>query len=194
MTKWMRCFGLLLLLTLPLMTLAEDNIVWSLDFGFKRELSYLLSIFIACVLGCIIGVSLSFRRDAAITVTSRTYGAVSIGAALFSCICLHQYAVLNTAQAISGMSAIITGIGFLCAAVIIRQGPYLTGLSTSSSLWTTSIIGVACGMELYTLSIFTTLILCVFQLFPAHSRSTAMDAVPFNNKVDQSKPDAQKEP
>ena len=191
MKKGMRYLGLALLLLLPLTTLAADKVMWSLDFGFKRELSYVLSIFIACVLGCIIGLSLSFRRDAAVTVTSRTYGAVAIGAALFSCICLHQYAVLKTPQAIGGMSAIITGIGFLCAAVIIKQGPYLTGLSTSSSLWTTAIIGVACGMELYTLSCFTTFLLCAFQFLPSHSKLTPMDAVPFNQEKDQSKKPAE---
>ena len=191
MRKSKRCFGLSVLLTLPLTSLAVESITWSLDFSFKKELSYLLSIFIACVLGCIIGVLLSYRRDAAVTVTSRTYGAVSIGAALFSSICLHQHAALNTATPIVSISAVITGIGFLCAAVIIRQGPYLTGLSTSSSLWTTSIIGVACGMELYTLSFFTTFLLCVFQLFPAHSKSISMDAVPFNQKEAQSKTTSQ---
>lgn len=46
---------------------------------------------------------------------------------------------------------VLTGIGFLCAGVIFRQGFSVHGLTTAASLWITSALGVLFGVGLYTL-------------------------------------------
>jgi putative Mg2+ transporter-C (MgtC) family protein len=43
-------------------------------------------------------------------------------------------------------SNIVTGIGFLGAGTIIRQGSTVRGLTTAASLWSVSAIGLAVGM------------------------------------------------
>ncbi|MFC1704463.1 MgtC/SapB family protein [Candidatus Omnitrophota bacterium] len=47
-------------------------------------------------------------------------------------------------------AAVITGIGFLCAGTIIRQGDSIAGLTTAASLWIVAAIGLAIGCGFYT--------------------------------------------
>ena len=51
---------------------------------------------------------------------------------------------------------VLTGIGFLCAGVIFREGFSIHGLTTAASVWTTSAIGLLFGAGLYGLAIFGT--------------------------------------
>lgn len=47
---------------------------------------------------------------------------------------------------------VLTGIGFLCAGVIVRQGFSIHGLTTAASLWMTSAIGLLYGAGLFGLA------------------------------------------
>ncbi len=73
-------------------------------------------------------------------------------------------------QIVSDMSrmphAILTGIGFLCAGVIFREGTSVHGLTTAASLWLTAAIGITFGTGLMELAVVSTLIaLFVLLLF-----------------------------
>ena len=63
---------------------------------------------------------------------------------------------------------ILTGIGFLCAGVIFRQGFSVHGLTTAASLWITSAIGILFGAGLYELgtagTVITALILIALRV------------------------------
>ncbi len=48
---------------------------------------------------------------------------------------------------------ILTGIGFLCAGVIFREGFSVTGLTTAASLWITSALGILSGAGLWVLAL-----------------------------------------
>jgi putative Mg2+ transporter-C (MgtC) family protein len=50
---------------------------------------------------------------------------------------------------------IVTGIGFLGAGAIIRQGATVRGLTTAASLWAVAAIGMAIGLGLYALTLVT---------------------------------------
>jgi len=71
---------------------------------------------------------------------------------------------------------IMTGIGFLGAGAIIREGLSIRGLTTAASIWVTAAVGILLGLGLWLLAAVTTvgalLILSVFQrievAFPAH--------------------------
>lgn len=52
---------------------------------------------------------------------------------------------------------ILTGIGFLCAGVIFREGFSVRGLTTAASLWITSSLGILYGISLHGLAIVGTL-------------------------------------
>lgn len=64
---------------------------------------------------------------------------------------------------------ILTGIGFLCAGVIFREGVSIHGLTTSASLWSTSAIGMLYGVGMYWLAVSgalaTLIVLGVLRLF-----------------------------
>lgn len=47
---------------------------------------------------------------------------------------------------------ILTGIGFLGAGVIFREGPNIRGLTTAASLWITAVLGMLFGVGLYGLA------------------------------------------
>jgi putative Mg2+ transporter-C (MgtC) family protein len=53
---------------------------------------------------------------------------------------------------------IMTGIGFLGAGVIIKEGLTVRGLTTAASIWMTSAIGIVIGMGFYEPAIYATLI------------------------------------
>ena len=51
---------------------------------------------------------------------------------------------------------VVSGIGFLGAGTIMRQGSAVRGLTTAASLWVVAAIGLATGIGLYTAAIATT--------------------------------------
>lgn len=64
---------------------------------------------------------------------------------------------------------VLTGIGFLCAGVIFREGFSIHGLTTAASLWMTSALGILFGVGLVALAvtgtIATLVVLAVLRLF-----------------------------
>ena len=62
----------------------------------------------------------------------------------------HQTVVIDPTRMAHGL---LTGIGFLCAGVIFREGFSIHGLTTAASLWTTSAIGVLFGVGLWDLAL-----------------------------------------
>src|SRR4029453_3849988 len=60
---------------------------------------------------------------------------------------------------------IVTGIGFLGAGAIIRQGLSVRGLTTAATLWVVAAIGMATGAGFYSAAIITT-VLVLFSLYP----------------------------
>ena len=71
----------------------------------------------------------------------RTHILVCVGSTLFA---LCSYTVAGTRFDPGRISAqIVTGIGFLGAGTIMRQGSVVRGLTTAASIWTVAAIGVA---------------------------------------------------
>lgn len=61
------------------------------------------------------------------------------------------------------IQGIVTGIGFLGAGVIIREGHSISGLSTAASIWTAAAIGILVGLGFYGAGIALAL-LCAFSM------------------------------
>lgn len=96
----------------------------------------------------------------------RTHTLVCFGAALMMLIAANQSAwdtalVANT-QIITDLArmphAILTGIGFLGAGVIFREGVSVQGLTTAASLWLTASLGIVYGAGMLELATIGTLI------------------------------------
>ncbi|HEY5694373.1 MAG TPA: MgtC/SapB family protein [Gaiellaceae bacterium] len=103
----------------------------------------LLRVFVAAALGGAIGVERELReRQAGL----RTHLVVSVGAALFTLVSAYGFSNFDGKVDPTRIAAqIVSGIGFLGAGAIIRQGLSVRGLTTAASLWLVAAIGMAAG-------------------------------------------------
>ncbi|HEU5476211.1 MAG TPA: MgtC/SapB family protein [Gaiellaceae bacterium] len=107
----------------------------------------LLRLFVAAALGGAIGLERELReRQAGL----RTHLVVSVGAALFTLVSAYGFeGVLSQGRVVADptriAAQIVSGIGFLGAGAIIRQGLSVRGLTTAASLWLVAAIGMASG-------------------------------------------------
>jgi putative Mg2+ transporter-C (MgtC) family protein len=60
---------------------------------------------------------------------------------------------------------IVTGIGFLCAGVILKEGASVRGLTTAASLWAVAGLGMAFGMGFFSLGVIATALVLVSLTF-----------------------------
>lgn len=126
----------------------------------------LLRVSLAGVLGGAIGFEREIReREAGL----RTHMLVSVGSALFTLISAYAWRdfEFSTADGIvfdpTRIAAqIVTGIGFLGAGAIIRQGLSVRGLTTAATLWVVAAIGMASGAGYYSAAFITTVLVIVF--------------------------------
>ena len=113
----------------------------------------LLRIVIAAGLGAAIGIEREIReREAGL----RTHILVSVGSALFTIVSAYGFREFLTSgdQVVRAdptriAAQIVTGIGFLGAGAIIRQGVSIRGLTTAATLWVAAAIGMASGAGYY---------------------------------------------
>jgi putative Mg2+ transporter-C (MgtC) family protein len=103
----------------------------------------LLRLFAAAALGALIGVERELReRQAGL----RTHLLVCVGSALFTLVSAYGFTDWGVRVDPTRIAAqIVTGIGFLGAGAIIRQGLSVRGLTTAATLWLVAAIGMAVG-------------------------------------------------
>jgi putative Mg2+ transporter-C (MgtC) family protein len=129
----------------------------------------LLRIALAAVFGGAIGIEREIReREAGL----RTHMLVAVGSCLFtltSAYGFHEFLVnggaVIRADPTRIAAQIVTGIGFLGAGAIIRQGLAVRGLTTAATLWVVAAIGLAAGAGYYSAALITTLVV-LFSLWP----------------------------
>ena len=116
------------------------------------EWNFILRIFVAGLLGGLIGLEREFRaKEAGV----RTHFIVALGSALFMVI--SQYAFAGRFDAARVAAQVISGIGFIGAGVIIFQKNVIRGITTAAGLWVAAAIGLACGAQMYSVAIATTI-------------------------------------
>jgi putative Mg2+ transporter-C (MgtC) family protein len=128
-----------------------------------------LRLLFACALGGAIGFERELRdREAGI----RTHLLVSLGSALFTIVSAYGFHEFLTgggnivrADPSRIAAQIVTGIGFLGAGAIIREGLSVRGLTTAATLWVVAAIGMACGAGYYWPAAASTA-LTLFALWP----------------------------
>lgn len=69
------------------------------------------------------------------------------------------------------IQGVVTGIGFLCAGVIMREGMNISGLTTAASIWAASAIGILLGMGFYFAAIMLTLLCASLMMWGARLES-----------------------
>jgi putative Mg2+ transporter-C (MgtC) family protein len=129
----------------------------------------LLRVAVAAALGGAVGLERELReREAGF----RTHMLVAVGSALFTLVSAYGFRdfLLNGGSVVRAdptriAAQIVTGIGFLGAGAIIRQGLSIRGLTTAATLWVVAAIGLAAGAGYYSAAVITTL-LALFSLWP----------------------------
>ncbi|WP_220359401.1 MgtC/SapB family protein [Alkalilimnicola ehrlichii] len=114
----------------------------------------------AVLLGALIGVERQRRQRMA---GLRTNALVSLGAAAFVMLGVMVEGELSPTRV---ASQVVSGIGFLCAGVIMRDGFNVRGLNTAATLWCAAAVGVLAGSGFV---IHATLV--TFVVLLAHLRS-----------------------
>ena len=111
---------------------------------------------LALICGGVIGIEREIKRRPA---GFRTHILICMGSAITILTNLYLYQVMHLYTDISRMGAqVIAGIGFVGAGTIIVTGRQrVKGLTTAAGLWTSSIVGLACGAGYAECAIFTTL-------------------------------------
>ena len=129
----------------------------------------ILHIFIAALLGGIIGLEREYRAKEA---GFRTHFLVALGSALFMVVSQYGFAEILRYPGVSLdpsriAAQVVSGIGFIGAGTIIFQKHVVRGLTTAAGLWVTSAIGLACGAGMYIISITATILvlLCLETIY-----------------------------
>lgn len=111
-------------------------------FQFRPLLDTILSFATAFVLGALIGAERQYRqRNAGL----RTNILVAVGAAAFADLGM---SLVQNEGAMRITMNIVTGIGFLGAGVIMKEGANIRGLNTAATLWATAAVGAFAGSDL----------------------------------------------
>jgi putative Mg2+ transporter-C (MgtC) family protein len=123
----------------------------------------------ALALGLIVGYERSYHGRAA---GMRTYGLVCMASAALTVLAgypsfwygghLESFVGADPTRIIQG---IVTGVGFLGAGVIMREGMNISGLTTAASLWASSAIGIMVGVGFYPAAILLALLSAVCMMW-----------------------------
>ena len=174
----------MLLLEIPSLTWSEE--LWR--------------VVVAAGLGGAVGLERELReREAGF----RTHLLVSVGSCLFTLVSAYGFneflvgggnVVRTDPTRIAAQ--IVTGIGFLGAGAIIRQGFSVRGLTTAATLWVVAAIGMASGAGYFSAAVITTA-LVLFSLWPLRilalpddDRGPARDRPPARAAADRREPGA----
>ena len=127
-----------------------------------------LRLLCAMAVGMIIGTEREYtNRPAGL----RTHILVALGACVVTItgqMIYIQYHALGSSPDPARLSAqVITGVGFLGAGTIMKEGVSVKGLTTAASVWAVACLGIACGYGYYALAlagmVFTLITLTIFE-------------------------------
>ncbi|NLW44661.1 MAG: MgtC/SapB family protein [Syntrophomonadaceae bacterium] len=129
------------------------------------EWEIILKLILSCILGGMIGLEReSLNRPAGL----RTYTLVCMGSALAMVVSLEMYYQFQaTVNADPGRIAaqVVSGIGFIGAGTIIREGPTIRGLTTAAGIWVVGCIGLAVGAGMYIPAVATSILVLFILIY-----------------------------
>lgn len=110
------------------------------------EYQFIIALALSLILGFLIGAERETRgKDAGIS----THVLVIAGAMLFTYLSM----LVDPASTSRIAAQIVTGIGFLGAGLILKDGTSVRNLTTAASLWCAGAIGMAIGFGFYAIAV-----------------------------------------
>lgn len=126
---------------------------------FQIDTDILVRIIFSIILGSAIGLERELTNKSA---GLRTQIMVCLGACIFTILSIYGFSTAVTLYPLGDPSRvaaqIITGIGFIGAGTVLRQGLTVTGLTTASTLWIVAAIGMACGCGKISIAVVSTVL------------------------------------
>lgn len=124
---------------------------------FEPEIAFRL--ILSFLIGTVLGIEREFRSKAA---GLRTMIVICLGSTIFTEISLS----IGGASPDRIASTIITGIGFLGAGVIFKDGLTISGITTATTIWISAALGMAVGAGEYMIAVVSSVaVLIVLTLF-----------------------------
>jgi putative Mg2+ transporter-C (MgtC) family protein len=131
------------------------------------QLDFAARLIVAAALGGLIGAEREIHGHPA---GIRTHMLVALGSALFTVLSIHGFGQ-GPGSGIDPTriaAQIVTGIGFLGAGAILKDGVVIRGLTTAASLWATAAVGLATGAGEYVIALVSGAVILV-SLWPINA-------------------------
>ena len=128
---------------------------------------FIIRLFMAIALGFALGLERELTNKYA---GLRTHILVCLGACIFTLLSIYAFPTFATGDNVDVAQAtgirdtsrvaaqIVTGIGFIGAGTVLRNGPMVFGLTTAATLWIAASIGMACGAGIFDVAIIATVL------------------------------------
>ncbi len=128
-------------------------------------ISYCFHVILACICGAIIGYERSMHMKSA---GIRTHVIVCGASALLMIVSKYGFTEFYGAEAADPAriaAQVVSGISFLGAGVIFKDGNAIKGLTTAAGIWATAAIGLSIGAGMPVIGVFVTILFTVFMIF-----------------------------
>ena len=142
------------------------------QFSLLQNLDFVIRILVSCACGFALGIERSRRfKEAGV----RTHMIVCCAACLIMIVSKYGFADLLsvTKQHFNGTrgadparlaAQVVSGVSFLGAGMIFKNGGSVTGLTTAAGIWATAGIGLAIGSGMYVVGILVTIAISLIQM------------------------------
>lgn len=125
-----------------------------------RDMELLLRIFVAMILGMLIG---NERKNRMKSAGMRTHALVALGSALIMVVSKYGFADTVSGDGARLAAQVVSGVGFLGAGMIFVRHNLVSGLTTAAGVWTTAGIGLTIGAGMYFVGVFCALLMVLMQ-------------------------------
>lgn len=124
-----------------------------------NEINLIIDLVLSLVAGMVIGAERESRgKDAGIS----THIMVIVGAMLFT----YMSSLVDPASKSRIAAQIVSGIGFLGAGLIVKDGSNVRNLTTAASIWVAGAIGMAFGFNFHLIGIIVTIVIALVPRIP----------------------------
>lgn len=131
------------------------------------NLEFFIRIVLAAILGALVGLERSKRQKEA---GVRTHCIIACTSALFMILSKYSFIDVTTIDGLRGAdpariaAQVVSGISFLGAGVIFKNGNSIRGLTTAAGMWGTAAVGMAIGAGMYWVGLIEAAVLVGIQI------------------------------